>query len=169
MRPRVTYPLLAGHDRPARHLTGWILVLAVACLSSSLPPVVAVTRLTDLDFGNVASSDSKQILYSDAGAAAFRIDASGFVAQTQVAVSMTLPAQLSSGGNSVPVTFPDGAWSYTNSVAGATAFDPQTGTTIPKNGFSFSIYVWVGARITTTGATPQATYTNSLILGAEAL
>ncbi len=169
---RTTYRTVEHHPVCARSRAALVFVVAAAAasLSFSAPPAVVITRLTDLEFGDVATNEAKQILYSDAGAASFRIDATEFIAQVAVAVTFNLPNQLSSGGDTVPVSFSntDAAWSYTDSAAGATAIDPNTETLISKQGANFSVYVWVGGKITTNGGTTQDTYTSSLTLDAEA-
>lgn len=154
----------------ARSVVLILLLLGAVNLSFSPPaPSVLVTRLTDFGFGDVATSDTKQILYSDAGAASFRIDAMNLVAQTGVGITFVLPTQLSSGGGTVPMSFSstDAGWSYSNSAATATTFDPNTGASVPKQSANFSIYVWVGGSVTTSGATLQDTYSGSLTLNAE--
>lgn len=145
-----------------------VIVAAASCLSFALPPSVVVTRLTDLGFGEVATDASKHILYSDPGAASFRIDATGIVAQEIIGITLTLPGQLSSGGDVIPMTYStaDAAWSYLDGAAGATTFDPNTGTQVAKQGANFSIYVWIGASVNTTSATVSNTYSNSLTLDA---
>lgn len=152
---------------------GLILIAAVstACLSFALPPAVAITRLSDLGVGDVGMNSTKQVSYADAGAASFRIDVTGFVAQTGITITLTLPAQLSSGGSNVPVTFAttNAAWNYLDAPATATVFNPNAGTTIPKNGANFSAYVWIGAEVDATGSPPSAQYSNSLTLIADAL
>ena len=147
-----------------------VIAAAASCLSFALPPSIVITRLTDLGFGDVATDASKHILYSDPGAASFRIDATDFTAQTGIGITLTLPGQLSSGGDVIPVTYSatDAAWSYANGAAGATAFDPNTGTLVSKQGANFSIYVWIGASVSTTSATVPTTFSNTLTLDATA-
>ncbi len=172
MSTRATYRSSAPPAGRVRRFVAALLLVACAApgLSFTLPPAVVITRLTDLDFGDVATDATKQIHYSDAGASSFRIDATDFIAQTSVAVSLTLPAILTSGGDVVAVSYSnaDAAWSYTNSAAGATAFDPHSGVTIAKNGANFTVYIWIGGGITTISTTTQSTYSGSLTLDAEA-
>lgn len=148
-----------------------IVAASTVCLSFALPPAVVVTRLSDLGIGEMGMNSAKAVSYADAGAASFRIDVTGFVAQTGISISMTLPAQLSSGGGNIPVTFStsDAAWNYTNAPATATVFDPNNGTIIPKNGANFSAYVWIGAEVDANGSPPSGQYSNSLTLIADAL
>ena len=146
-------------------------LLAAGNFSFMLPPAVVITRLSDLGFGEVAINETKQVAYTDAGAASFRIDATGFVAQTQVDITFNLPAQLAAAGGNVPVTFSTtgAAWNYVNTAATATVFDPNSGTSVLKSGANFSIYVWIGASVNAGGAPPRDQYSNTLIMDAVAI
>ena len=157
----------------ANRCTSMFLVVtaSMASLSFALPPVVVVTRLSDLGIGNVGQNSTKGVSYADAGAASFRIDVTGFVAQTGISVALVLPAQLSSGGTNLPLSFSasNAAWNYLNAPATATVFNPNAGTTIPKNGANFSAYVWIGAEVDANGSPPSAQYSNTLTLQADAI
>lgn len=114
---------------------------------------------TDLDFGNIAQTQTKTVAPADATAGKFTLHGSN---NANVILQFTaLPANV--GNAALPLS----AWSAlrnsANSTAGATALVPTVGsnvnTTLSASG---DYYVWVGATLTATAA-PVGAATSSPI------
>jgi len=112
----------------------------------------------DLDFGVVLQGTPKTIAYTDPSAG--RFDATG-TASASVNISFTLPANLTSGGNNLPI----GTWTgchnsaANSSGAGCTAIANLAATTASAFGAGGNLWVFVGATVTPAAAQAVGLYT----------
>lgn len=112
----------------------------------------------DLDFGVVLQGTPKTIAYTDATSG--RFDATG-TASANVNISFTLPANLTSGGNNLPIGTWTGCHNPTanSSGAGCTAIGSMAGTTAAAFGAGGNLWVFVGATVTPGAAQVVGLYT----------
>ncbi len=127
---------------------------------------ITITNGQDLDFGIVIQGTAKSI--SETAAAAGRFDATG-TASANVNVNFTLPANLTSGANNLPI----GTWTgcYNQSAAvnssGCTTIASMAGTTATAFGNvagAGRLWVFVGATVTPGAAQAVGSYTNLVTL-----
>lgn len=125
---------------------------------------ITVTPQINLDFGNVFPGVAKTVPRTAATAGRWR--ASGF-GGAQVTLSFTLPTNLTSGANTLPISFGAGT-AGRNTVldaATATAFDPAAGATANLAAAPASeLFVWIGGTVTPTVAQPAGLYTGTITL-----
>src|SRR5919198_2405061 len=105
---------------------------------------INVVGAQQLSFGNVFPGINKTVAATDLTNAG-RFDVTG-QASTPVTVSFTLPATLSSAGNTMPIVSYTGVHAQNNAQTGGTAFAPASGATPTLNG-SGALWVWVGAQV----------------------
>jgi hypothetical protein len=122
------------------------------------PIVVSATRT--LDFGNVFPGVAKAIAVAAATSGEFSV-----TGQASTAANMTfvLPANLTNGGNNLPIGTWTGYWNTANNAtAGGTAFTPSAGAT----GLTFSgtggAFVFVGATVTPSVGQVAGTYNGTV-------
>jgi hypothetical protein len=137
--------LLATVTAHAQSQTGGVSALA------QVQQPINVTGAVDLDFGNVFPGVNKTI--GVAAATAGRFDVTG-QASTPVLISFVLPANLTSGGNNLPIGTWTGHHNTANSPAGGSNFTPSAATTNSTFGAGGTLFVFVGASVTP--ATNQA-------------
>lgn len=116
---------------------------------------------TNLAFGNVTPGVNKTILITDAGAGQFTVTKA---AATSVALTFTLPTNLVSGGNNLPIGTWTGGWNNTaNNATGATAFTPSAAaTTVPSGGAN--LWVWVGGTVSPAAAQVAGAYAGNVVM-----
>src|SRR5689334_6923868 len=100
--------------------------------TASVQTPINVVGAQQLNFGNVFPGVNKTINASDL-ANAGRFDVTG-QANAPVTLSFTLPATLSSGGNTMPIVSYTGVHAQNNAQTGGTAFAPVSGATPSLNG-----------------------------------
>ncbi len=121
---------------------------------------INVVGAVNLSFGNVFPGVNKAVLLTDAGAGRFDITGQ---ASTPVNLAFTsLPTNLASGGNNLPVTFSAGH-NTTNSAAGSTSFAPGSGASTSLSG-SGALFVFVGGTVTPAVNQVAGTYTATVTL-----
>jgi hypothetical protein len=122
---------------------------------------IVVTAGNDLDFGNVFPGVPKTVATGDASAGTF--SATG-EANGPINLTFTLPAQLTSGGDNMPINAWTGCHDSDNTHAGCTAFVPSGAPT----GASFSgagqIWLWIGATVTPAANQAAGAYTATITL-----
>lgn len=125
---------------------------------------VEVVRVRDLEFGVVVAGVAATVLPSDAGAAEFEISAPP---ASSLFLTFSLPIQLRSGADVLPVSFGSGSaeWSQRKSAAGRTSFDPGTGTQVDLER-GRNVYLWLGATISPPALQPAGAYTGVVTLTA---
>jgi hypothetical protein len=116
---------------------------------------------TNLAFGNVTPGVNKTVAITDAGAGQFVVTKA---AATSVALTFTLPTNLTVGVNNLPIATWTGGWNNTaNNAAAATGFTPSAAaTTVPSGGAS--LWVWVGATVSPAAAQVAGSYTGNVTM-----
>lgn len=138
----------------------------IQATANVLTPLSVTNNLRDLEFGDVFPGLSKSIAYDAATSGKWRVD--GELGK-EVDITFALPANLVSGGNSLPIAFGanDAAWSTVDVVGGATTFDPAAGATEFLDAASGEMYVWIGGTVnpapTQAGGFYQATITMDVV------
>lgn len=127
---------------------------------------ITITAGQDLDFGIVLQGSPRTI--AETAAAAGRFDATG-TANANVNVNFTLPANLVSGANNLPIGTWTGCYNQAAAVnaSGCTTIANMSGTTattfgnVAGNG---RLWVFVGATVSPAAAQAVGTYTNTVTL-----
>ncbi len=122
---------------------------------------ITVTAGTALAFGNVTPGVAKVVAASAASAGSFSLVGQ---ASQGIQVSFTLPTNLTSGANNMPIGTWTGLYNPANNQATGTAFTPsavaQNGTTSAGGNF----FVWVGGTVTPAAAQAAGAYTGSVTM-----
>ncbi|HWB43496.1 MAG TPA: DUF4402 domain-containing protein, partial [Gemmatimonadales bacterium] len=121
-----------------------------------------VSGAADLQFANVTPGVNKTVAIADAGAGRFDVVKA---ANSALSLSFTLPANLADGGNNLPIGTWTGGWNTSATPAGATAFNPATGTTT-ANTAGTTISVYVGATVSPGGAQAAGNYSGTVTMSA---
>ena len=122
---------------------------------------VTVTAGNDLQFGNVTPGVNKTIGIADAGAGRFDV----VKAATQgVTLSFTLPTDLTSGANNLPIGSWTGGWNTSATPAGATTFTPSAAGTNTAATAGTTISVYVGATVSPAAAQVAGSYTGDVTM-----
>jgi len=127
-------------------------------VSAQVQTPITVTAANNLDFGNVFPGVNKTVLVTDAAAGRFNV-----TGQASAPVSMTfvLPANLISGGNTLPI----GNWTGNyNTVAAPTGtnFTPSAAATAATLSGTGALFVYVGAQVTPAVGQPAGNYTGTV-------
>jgi hypothetical protein len=122
---------------------------------------VTVTAGNDLQFGNVTPGVAKTIGIADAGAGRFDVTKA---ANEGVTLSFTLPTDLTSGANTLPIGSWTGGWNTSATPAGATTFTPSAGGTNTAATAGTTVSVYVGATVTPAGAQAAGGYTGDVTM-----
>jgi hypothetical protein len=122
---------------------------------------VTVTAGNDLQFGNVTPGVAKTVGIADAGAGRFDV----IKAATQgVTLSFTLPTDLTSGANNLPIGSWTGGWNTSATPAGATTFTPSPAGTNTAATAGTTISVYVGATVSPAAAQVAGSYTGDVTM-----
>ena len=124
---------------------------------------MTVTGARTLDFGNVFPGVAKSIAV--AAATSGRFDLTG-QASANVNVSFTLPTNLTSGANLLPIGTWTGCTNATNTTTGCTSFTPSAATTATAFSGAGALFVWVGGTVTPGAAQATGTYNGTVTLTA---
>ena len=124
---------------------------------------LTVTGASDLQFGNVTPGVNKTIAITDAGAGRFDITKA---AATGVALSFTLPADLTFGANNLPIGSWTGGWNTSATPAGATTFTPSASATNTAVTGGTTISVYVGATVSPAAVQAAGAYTGTVTMDA---
>ncbi len=134
-----------------------------------------ITVFNDLTFGMSLGNTTNTVAPTDPTAASFLIQVPGYAmiqyAYSDIQVSITVPYSLTSGKNSMNVTYSSNsaAWNTTNSFSGITYFGPSSGiyqqiyANTPLN-----LYIWIGGTASP-GGTWQASgvYTGTISISVQ--
>ena len=134
-------------------------IQATATVLSAL----TVAAGNNLQFGNVTPGVNKTVAITDAGAGTFTVTKA---ATSGVTLSFTLPTNLASGTDLLPIGSWSGAWNTSATTVGAAAFTPSgagTNTTVTAG---TSLTVFVGATVSPIALQPAGTYTGSVTMSA---
>jgi hypothetical protein len=122
---------------------------------------VTVAAGSNLQFGNVTPGVNKTIGIADAGAGRFDVTKA---ANEGVTLSFTLPTDLTSGANNLPIGSWTGGWNTSATPAGATAFTPSAGGTNTTATAGTAISVYVGATVSPAVAQVAGNYTGDVTM-----
>lgn len=122
---------------------------------------INVTGTNPLAFGNVTPGVNKTVAITDAGAGLFTVTKA---AATSVALTFTLPTNLTSAGNNLPIGSWTGGFNNTSATASsATSFTPSaSAATVPSGGAN--LWVWVGGTVSPAAAQAAGSYTGSVTM-----
>jgi hypothetical protein len=130
---------------------------------------ITVTSLRNLDFGTVIKGVPTAVLPTAAAAGEWQVQGSK---NALVTIRFTLPTVLTNiqalPGSTMPIAFGAAAalWNRgTNSVVGATPFDPSVGATgrlgPPANPY---IYLWIGGTVSPAATAKPGIYTGTIVV-----
>lgn len=124
---------------------------------------LTVAGQQDLDFGDVFPGVASTVTVANASAGRWLTTGSS---GAEVQLAFTLPANLVSGGNNLPISFGASSAGYNvaNNAGAATTFDPAAGATTNLGVAPAELYVWVGGTVTPAVTQPQGLYTGTINL-----
>ncbi|HWA58388.1 MAG TPA: DUF4402 domain-containing protein [Gemmatimonadales bacterium] len=125
------------------------------------PITVAGNR--NLDFGNVFPGVAKTIAIAAPTSGQFQL---GGQASGNVNLTFTLPTNLVSGANNLPIGTWTGCTSPTNTTTGCTAFTPSGTATASAFSGAGALWVFVGATVTPAAAQAAGNYAGTVTLTA---
>lgn len=114
-----------------------------------------------LAFGAVLPGVAKAVSATSASAARF---GGVFPPDSRLRLTLTLPAQLTSGGNTLAVGSWTALYSATSSAASAVAISTTRSTIIRVHPVTGEAHVFVGGTVTPTAAQPPGSYTGVITL-----
>lgn len=129
--------------------------------SAAVQAPIAVTGAIPLNFQSVFPGVTKTVAYSDVTAG--RFDVTG-QASTLVNYSFTLPTNLTSAGQNLPIGSWTGYVNTTASTSGGTAITPAAATASATLSASGTLYFYVGATVTPANSLPAGSYTGTVTL-----
>ena len=124
---------------------------------------VTVAAGTNLQFGNVTPGVPKTIAIADGGAGRFDVTKA---ANQGLTLSFTLPTNLTSGGNNLPIGTWTGGWNTSATPAGATTFTPSVGGTNTAATAGTTLFVYVGATVSPAAAQSAGAYSGTVTMSA---
>lgn len=128
-----------------------------------------ITLLRNMSFGMVITGTTNTIAPSDPGAAEIEVEFPGYSGFGFVRITFNLPAGMTSGGNSLPVSFGanSAAWNTTNSFSGSTVFDPSSGyQTFNGPNTPLKLYIWIGGTVSPGNNQGSGNYTGTISVSA---
>jgi hypothetical protein len=134
-------------------------IQATATVLSAL----SVAAGNNLVFGNVTPGLNKTIAITDGGAGTFTVTKA---ATSGVTLSFTLPTDLASGLNLLPIGSWSGAWNTSATTAGATAFTPSAAGSNTAVTAGTSLTVFVGATVSPVAAQAAGNYSGTVTMSA---
>ncbi|MES3034988.1 MAG: hypothetical protein V4813_13400 [Gemmatimonadota bacterium] len=135
---------------------------SIQALATVVTPLV-VTGNAPLAFGNVFQGVTKTVASTDA--ASGRLSVTGFD-NSQVALTFTLPSNLVSGGNNLPIDNWDVRSNGTNVAGSASALSVTSGAPVNANLVSGNLYLFVGGRVSPAVGQVAGSYAATITLAA---
>lgn len=141
------------------------LFILISSQSNIFSQTIFVTKLNDLDFGDVFIGYSKEVQFTDISAAKFSFYHTQFLRRT-LYVNFNLPSNLNNGAAQIPITFDQShsAYSFFDQVNNSTNFNPHSTLVLNNAWFYIPVYVYLGATINTSAGQPFGIYTGTIIL-----
>ncbi|HET6578698.1 MAG TPA: hypothetical protein VFG66_10255 [Gemmatimonadales bacterium] len=141
---------------------------ATASITATATVAQALTaaKVRDLDFGATFGGIARTVLPTDVSSGEVTLTGG---ANAEVTVSFTtLPAILTGPGVDIPLTYGANAAAYNvaGTRAGATAFDPSTGSTTRLNNATGLLSIYLGGTVSPAANQVAGTYTNTINLSA---
>jgi spore coat protein U-like protein len=134
---------------------------ASANVTATVQQPVTVTKNNDLSFGNVFPGLNKSIAVTAGGAAKFTVAGQ---ASTPVNLTFSLPATISSSGNTLPISTWTGHFRDVDQPTGGTSFTPSTSATAATLSASGGLFVYVGATAEPGSAQPAGSYSGTMTM-----
>lgn len=135
---------------------------SVQALATVFTPItIAGTR--NLDFGNVFPGVNKTVAVAAATSGQFQL---GGQASANVNLTFTLPTNLVSGANNLPIGTWTGCTNATNTTTGCTAFTPSGTPTASAFSGAGALWVFVGATVSPAAAQAAGNYAGTVTLTA---
>ena len=136
-----------------------------AFFSSISAQNIYITKLNDLDFGEVFMGYSADVRDTDINAAKFSFYHTRWF-RRNILVNFVLPTTLDNGSYQIPITFDQSqaSWSYNDQQSGRTNFDPHSKLKIKRLWFYTDVYIWLGGSITTKTNLQYGIYSGTIIL-----
>src|SRR5256886_1333786 len=129
--------------------------------TASVQTPINVLGAQQLNFGNVFPGVNKTVNATDLTNGG-RFDVTG-QASTPVTLSFTLPATLSSAGNTMPIVSYTGEYAGNNLQTGAQVFTPASGAN-PSLSAAGLLFVWVAAQVQPATNQAAGVYTGSITM-----
>jgi hypothetical protein len=126
--------------------------------TASVQQPITVTAGNTLAFGNVFPGVASTVGVASASAGTFTVAGQ---ASSAVSMSFVLPANLTSGGNNLPIGTWTGNWNTTNAPTG-TSFTPSGSGTAATLSATGALYVFVGATVTPAVAQVAGSYSGTV-------
>jgi spore coat protein U-like protein len=124
---------------------------------------MTVSGARTLDFGSVFPGVNKSIGVAAATSGQFALTGQN---SANLNLTFTLPTDLTSGANNLPIGTWTGCHNTSNSTAGCTAFTPSAAATASAFSGTGSLWVWVGGTVSPAANQASGTYTGTVTLTA---
>jgi hypothetical protein len=134
---------------------------ASASVTADVQQPITVTKTNDLAFGSVFPGLTASVAVTSSSAASFSIQGQ---ANASVNLTFTLPATISSSGNTLSVTNWVARRNTTNSAASGTDFTPSASATSTTLSGAGALYVFVGATVAPSTSQAAGTYSGTATL-----
>ena len=122
---------------------------------------ITVTAGAALAFGNVTPGVAKTVLASSAAAGTFSLTGQ---ASQGIQIAFTLPTNLTSGANNLPIGTWTGLFNSANNQGTGTAFTPSAAATNGTTSATGNFFVWVGGTVTPAAAQVAGAYTGNVTM-----
>lgn len=131
---------------------------------ATVQAALTVSAVDSLILGAAFPNTTRTVLPSDASSGSFSLAGA---ANAEVSLSFTLPASLSDGVNSLPISFSatSAGYNVANSRVGLTAFNPAVAQLTRLDVATGNLYVFIGGSVSPT-TEPAGSYTGSITLAA---
>lgn len=129
---------------------------------ASVQVALTISAVDSLLLGAVFPNTTRTVLPSDAASGSFTLAGA---ANAEVTLTFTLPANLTFGVNSLPISFgaSSAGHNVANSRAGLTTFNPAAVATTRLDVASGNLYVFIGGSVSPV-AQPAGAYTGAITL-----
>ena len=126
---------------------------------------IFITKLHELDFGEVFIGYPAEVLDTDVNAAKFSFFHKD-KKRKNLKINFVLPTTLDNGANQIPITFDQShsTWKKRDQLNGRNNFDPHQELRIDGIRKNKTLYIWLGGSIITTTGLPYGTYIGTIIL-----
>lgn len=137
---------------------------ATIVASATVLATLNAVKEADLNFASVFPGLVKTIAVTDAGAARVQVIGEG---GREVNITFTLPTDLVSGANLLPIGSYTSVWNTTATAVGGTTINPVTGGNLLLNAAApFNAYVFLGGTVTPAAGQSAGFYTADITLTA---
>ena len=129
---------------------------------------IYITKLNDLNFGDVFIGYSKDLPHTDINAAKFRFYHTANSTKT-IFINCTIQKTLSKLIDQSPIIFDQSNTdlTYTDKTSGRTNFNPYSRYKIKNIRAKRNVYIWLGANLPASGGVSFGLYEGTIILTVE--